>query len=62
LHRLVAEGILPEALALEDGVGAHFIGRKRYQLIRSRPAALAYIVRGERGRAIERPETPILVS
>jgi peptidase E len=62
LHRLVADGSLPEALALDDGVGAHFIGRKRHQLIRSRPAALAYTVRRERGLAIERPEAPLLLS
>jgi len=62
LQRFVAAGAVPAAIALDDGVGAHFIGRRLHQFVRARPTAFAYDVRRERGRAAERQETPLLLS
>jgi peptidase E len=58
LHRLMAAGDVPPALALDDGVGAHFIDRSLHRLISSRPAARAYRVYREDGLVIERAESP----
>ncbi len=58
LHRLMADGGLPPALALDDGVGAHFIDRTVHRLISSRPAALAYRVHRDGELVIERAESP----
>ena len=42
---LVARGLLPETLALDDGALAHFVGRKLLRVVTSRPTAGAYSVR-----------------
>lgn len=62
LQRFVASAEVPAAIALDDGVGAHFVNRRLRQFVRSRPTAFAYTVRREKGRAVERQETPLLLS
>ncbi len=54
LHRLVAAGALPKALALDDGAAAHFIDRRLVRIVTSRPAARGYEVRRQGSRAVER--------
>jgi dipeptidase E len=54
-HDLVAKGLLPETLALDDGAAAHFTGRKLLRVVTSRPNAAAYRIRRQRNRAIETP-------
>jgi peptidase E len=45
LHRLVESGAVSKALALDDGAAAHYIGRKLFRIVTSRPDARAYEVR-----------------
>jgi peptidase E len=45
LHRLVAAGAVPKALALDDGAAAHFIDRQLVRIVTSRPDARGYEVR-----------------
>ena len=52
-RRLVASGQLPDGLALDDGVGVHFVGRRLAEVVSSRPRAKAYRVFRRGGRAIE---------
>ena len=59
LHRLVASGAVPAALALDDGVAAHFIERKLSRIVSSRPEALGYEVRREASRVVE-VELPVV--
>jgi peptidase E len=47
LRRLVARGAIPQALALDDGAAAHFIGRRLHRIVSSRPNAGAHRVRGD---------------
>jgi peptidase E len=44
LLRFIASGRLPDGLALEDGVAAHFVGRQFVEAVSSRPQAKAYRV------------------
>jgi peptidase E len=53
LHRLVASGAVPRALALDDGAAAHFVDRKRLRIVTSRPNARAYDVRRRGTGAVE---------
>jgi len=53
LHRLVARGTVPEALAADDGVALHFVGDRLARIVSSRPRAKAYRVRELRGRTVE---------
>ena len=53
LHRLVAAGKVPKALALDDGAAAHFVGRTVTRIVSSRAHAKGYEVRHSRGYAIE---------
>jgi peptidase E len=43
-HRLIASGKLQDGLAADDGVALHFVGRKLYRIVSSRPSASAYQV------------------
>lgn len=55
LHRFVAEGRVPSALAIDDGVAAHFVGRRLHAVVSCRASGGAYTV-SRRGRTtIERP-------
>jgi dipeptidase E len=58
-HELVAKGLLPQTLALDDGTAAHFQGRKLLRVVSSRANASAYRVRRE-GRRFN--ETPLPVT
>jgi peptidase E len=59
---MVARGLLPETLALDDGAAAHFVGRKLLRIVSSRPNAGAYSVRRTGSRASARfVETPLPV-
>ncbi|MCI0650625.1 MAG: peptidase E [Planctomycetes bacterium] len=53
LRKLVAEGAVPSALALDDGAAAHFVERKLIRIVCSRPGAGAYRVRRGGARAVE---------
>jgi len=53
LHRLVAAGTVPKALALDDGVAAHFIDRRLVRIVTSRPDARGYEVRRQGSRSAE---------
>jgi peptidase E len=55
VHQLVASGEVPTTLALDDGVGAHFVGRKLHKVISARPSASAYRVARRRREAVETP-------
>ncbi|MDE3110011.1 MAG: peptidase E [Acidobacteriota bacterium] len=52
---LVKSGALPETLALEDGVAAHFIGRKLLRVVSAREGARAYCVRRQGTTVVETP-------
>jgi dipeptidase E len=54
-HDLVAKGLLPETLALDDGAAAHFTGGKLLRVVTSRSNASAYRVSRQGNRAIETP-------
>ena len=53
LHRLVAAGSVPKALALDDGAAAHFVGRELSRIVISRSHARGYEVRRRGSKAIE---------
>jgi peptidase E len=53
LHRLVAKGEVSDALALDDGAAAHFIGRRLSRIVVSRPLARGYHVQRNGSRAVE---------
>jgi len=44
-HRLVANGTVPDGIACDDGVAAHYIDDKLHQVVASHPYAQAYHVR-----------------
>jgi len=53
LHRLVAAGSVPKALALDDGAAAHFVGRELCRIVSSRFPARGYEVRRRGSRSVE---------
>jgi peptidase E len=53
LHRLVNEGAITNALALDDGAAAHFVNGHLANIVSSRPDAHAYRVERVSGRAVE---------
>jgi dipeptidase E len=53
VHRLVASGAVPRALALDDGAAAHFVERRLSRIVSSRPNARAYSVRRRGTGAVE---------
>ena len=53
LHRLVSKGTVPKALALDDGVAAHFVGHELVRVVSSRATAAAHQVRRHRSRSVE---------
>jgi dipeptidase E len=57
LHRLVADGSVSKALALDDGAAAHFVGRRLSRIVVSRSRARGYEVRrhGSRSKEIVLP-------
>jgi peptidase E len=53
LHRLVADGTLPESHCTDDGVGLVYRGTRLVEAVTERPGRGAYVVRREGGRAVE---------
>lgn len=53
VHRLVADREVPRVLALDDGVAAHFEGRRLAQIVSPRAKAGAYDVHLRRGHVVE---------
>jgi peptidase E len=53
LRRLVADGTVPTALALDDGAAAHFVGRQLAKVVVSRPSARAYRVHRVGSESVE---------
>lgn len=52
-HRLIRTGVLSAGVAADDGAALHFVGRKLYACVASRPTARAYRVRVQHGRVTE---------
>lgn len=55
LHRMVADGDVPPAIAIDDGAAAHYVARKLVRVVSARPHARGYEVRRKGLRAIETP-------
>lgn len=55
VRNLVAKGLVPETLALDDGAACHFVGRKVIRIVSSRKNAGAYLVRRKARESIETP-------
>jgi dipeptidase E len=53
VHKFVANGSVPQTLALDDGAAAHFVGRKLKRIVCSRPDAGAFLVRRVGREAVE---------
>lgn len=53
-HRFIAAGI-PAGVAADDGAAIHFVGRKIFRCVSSRPSAQVYRVRLIKGTVIETP-------
>lgn len=53
VHQLVASRQIRPVLALDDGAAAHFVGTTLHQILTWRPTAHGYLVRNQRGRAVE---------
>jgi peptidase E len=53
LHRLIEEGTITSALALDDGAAAHFVSGRLANIVSSRPQARAYRVERVEGRVVE---------
>lgn len=53
LHRLIEQGTIPSALALDDGAAAHFIDGTLANVVSSRPNARAYRVEHANGQVLE---------
>ncbi len=53
-HRLIADGVLPDGFATDDGAGLVFFGTQLHEAIAENPRAKAYsITRGPDGRVTE---------
>jgi dipeptidase E len=52
-HRLIRTGVLPSGVAADDGAAIHFIGRKIFRCVASRPKAMAYSVRRCKTKVVE---------
>jgi len=59
VHALVAEGTVNNVLALDDGVGAHFIDRKHVATVSARTTGTAYRVR-RRGSEVVETALPVI--
>jgi peptidase E len=55
IHRLIAEGTLPDGYATDNGTGLIYRGTDLHEAITETPDALAYEIRREGDRAIETP-------
>lgn len=55
VHGLVADGSVKDVLALDDGVGAHFMGRTHVATVSSRATGTGYRIAKRAGEVIESP-------
>lgn len=55
LHAMLAAREVPTAIAIDDSVAAHFVGRALHRVVTARPDGSAYRVRRGPGGAIETP-------
>lgn len=53
VHRLVKRTSVSKVLALDDGVAAHFVGRRLLRIVSSRPNAQGYAVHHRGSKAVE---------
>lgn len=53
VHRLVRRASIPKVLALDDGVAAHFVGRRLHRVVSCRPTAQAYEVHHNGSKSVE---------
>lgn len=53
VHAMVQSGVVGPVLALDDGVGAHFVGRRHVATVSARAHGTAYRVERRRGVVIE---------
>lgn len=53
-QRLVRDGTLPAGFAADDFAAIHFVGRRVFRCIASRPGANVYRVERHRGKVVER--------
>jgi dipeptidase E len=54
-HRLIREKVLPAGVAADDGAAIHFVGRRIFRCVCSRPHAKAYRVERRGATVIETP-------
>jgi peptidase E len=59
VHALVEDGMVDDVLALDDGVGAHFIGRKHVATVSARATGTAYRIR-RRGAGLVETALPVV--
>jgi peptidase E len=59
VHALVEDGTVDNVLAIDDGVGAHFIGRKHVATVSARATGTAYRVR-RRGKGLVETALPVV--
>jgi peptidase E len=55
IHRLIADGTLPDGYATDNGAGLIYRGTDLYEAISENPDALAYEIRREGDMAVETP-------
>ena len=53
VHRLVKGTSVSKVLALDDGVAAHFVGRRLLRIVSSRPNAQGYVVHHNGSKSVE---------
>jgi peptidase E len=53
IHRLIADGTLPDGYATDNGAGLVYVGTDLHESITEEPHALAYEIRREGDRAVE---------
>lgn len=61
-HRLIEEGKLAEGLAIDEGVGVHFLGDKQVEVVSAKPASRAYHVRRKGAKLADHAIEPRIIS
>lgn len=60
-HRLLADGLVGDGYACDDGVALHYVGDRLARVVSSRPQARAYRLRRRDGEIEEQPLEPIFL-
>lgn len=60
-HRLMQEGMVGHGIAVDDGVGIHYLDRNIHRVISSRPHARAYCVESRNGVITENGLVPVFL-